>query len=455
MREYRPAIQQELRRIEPLPYDVSTFHDRRARAARRRRVSAAAVGILVGGVVVASLASILSEWNASEPASTPITPSTVSALDVAWSADAGASIDSAPVVSGGRIFVTTTAGTLISYPTECGDGSRACPPIWIADTASSFDVGGPGVGDGMVFGATADGSLLGYPVTCAPGTCAPTWVARPGGDLSAGAPVVAGGRVYVGSTDGTFSAFAVGCATYPDPCPAVWTAHLRGGYGARGYAAAEPVVVGDVVYVGSTGGTLYAFPASCRGRCEPSRAMELPGALANPLVVQGDSLLVTAGDALFAFSRRCLDPESSCGASWIGRAGALILSPPAVGSSFVYVGTTEGSVVAFPLRCGERGSVCRPSWSISGLGRLPNPSVVDGVLFVGSTWAVNDLLAFDARCGESGGSCDPLWTYQTADLGAFLQPTVSDGEAVYAVTGEPTGGGEGGPGGTVYVFRIE
>jgi len=209
-----------------------------------------------------------------------------------------------------------------------------------------------------------------------------------------------------------------------------------------------------VVYVGSTGGTLYAFPTTCRGRCEPLREVALPRALANPLVLDGDTLYVTSGRELYAFAPRCLESGASCGPNWVGRASSLILSPPAVGDGYVFVGSVDGTVAAFPLTCGDRGAVCRPSWSISGLGRLPNPSLVDGVLFVGSTWAVNQLLAFDARCGASGGSCAPLWTYQTTDLGAFLQPTATDGFAVYGVTGAPAGGGVGGPGGTVYAFRV-
>ncbi len=127
--------------------------------------------------------------------------------------------------------------------------------------------------------------------------------------------------------------------------------------------------------------------------------------------------------------------------SGLGREGTgTVLSPPVVGDGQVYVGSTDGTVSVFPVACGRSGQTCRPAWSIPDLGLLPNPSLVDGVLFVGSTWAEKELLAFDADCGASGANCVPLWTFVVTDFGAFQQPTASDGNGtLFAGTGDRPG----------------
>ena len=422
---------------------------------RRRRTTAGVVGVVVGGLVVLSIIMGLRSRTIPRPA-TPITPFTVSSLRVAWTDDTGASINSPPTVVGDRVYVTNSAGKVLAYPSTCPLDSETCRPVWTADLRkASFGYGGPGAGEGMVFAASSDGRLVGYPQACGPGTCAPTWIARPGGDLTAAAPVVADGRVYVGSDDGTFSAYPVRCSSYPQPCPARWTARLRGGYGRADWSGAQPVIADGVVYVGSTGGSLYAFPTSCRVTCEPSRVLDLSGPLANPLVLYGDTLYVTAGQDLDAIPTRCLATGASCGPRWIGRATSLIVSMPQIDDGNVFVGSTDGTVSVFPIACGGGGQMCDPSWSIEGLGRLPNPTVVNGVLFVGSTWAVNELFAYDADCGGAGGACEPLWHYVSTDLGAFQQPqALTDDGTLIAVTGDPIGGGPTGAGGFIFGFRV-
>jgi outer membrane protein assembly factor BamB len=455
MSDYRSAIEREIERVQPRPYSFEVFNDRRLRAARRRRAGATVLGVLMGATVVLSMVYALRGREHPTPATPPISPQDVSDLHVAWSRDTGASIDSTPVVVGDRVYVTNTAGTLLAFPTSCGTASATCRPIWTANegSGSTFGIGSAAVGDGMVLAGSVQGRLFGYPTSCE-GVCRPIWTARPGGDLSSASPVVAGGIVYVGSSDGTFYAYPAGCSSYPRPCPPLWTAPLRGGFGAAGYAGAQPVVADGVVYVGSTRGTLYAFPASCSSPCEPLHEVRLPGVLNNPLVLVGRTLYVTSGRDLYAFATHCLD-RTPCGPDWVGSASALILSPPAVGDGHVYVGSTDGAVWAFPETCGQGGATCRPAWSIPDLGLLPNPSLVDGVLFVGSSWAVKELLAFDADCGASG-TCSPLWTFETGDFGWLVQQTASDGGGgtLFAVTGDPTGGGAGGAGGTLYAFHV-
>jgi outer membrane protein assembly factor BamB len=467
MSDLRSAIEREIERIEPRSYPYEAFQGRRLRAARRRRAAATGLGLLVGALLVVSMVLVLRGRGGGAPATTPITPEHVSSLRLYWSHDTGASIDSAPVVAGDRVYVTDSGGELLAFPTACPT-APTCRPFWTgkAGAGASFDIGSPAVGDGMVFAASAQGDLIGYSTSCdhryreltprgGPARCAPSWIASPGGDLTTASPVVADGVVYVGSSDGALFAYPTSCSRHPRPCAPLWMASLPGGFGAHGFSGAQPVVGAGVVYVGSTDGTLYAFPTSCGSPCRPLRELHLPGVLNNPLVLVGGTLYVTSGNHLYAYPTRCLDRDQGCGPDWIGVAPSLIVSKPAVGDGHVYVGSEDGVVSAFPKACGRQGHLCQPAWSIPDLGRLPNPSLLDGVLFVGSSWDVNELLAFDARCGGAGATCSPLWTYQVTDLGSFVQQTASEGSGtLFAATGALTGGTPGGPGGRLYAFRV-
>ncbi len=140
------------------------------------------------------------------------------------------------------------------------------------------------------------------------------------------------------------------CDAPPTPtCAALWTARSAGRLRASGWAGAQPVVVDGVVYVGSTGGSLYVFPAWCRGTCEPSGVLDLSGPLANRCLY-GDTLYVTAGQDLDAIPTRCLATGASCGARWIGRATSLIVSMPQIDDGNVFVGSRTGRSRCFRSR---------------------------------------------------------------------------------------------------------
>ena len=55
MSDYGPAIQRQMERVRPRPYSFEAFQDRRLRKARRSRVKAAGLGLLVGALVVVSV----------------------------------------------------------------------------------------------------------------------------------------------------------------------------------------------------------------------------------------------------------------------------------------------------------------------------------------------------------------------------------------------------------------
>src|SRR5712691_4257809 len=115
MFDYHSAIQRQIEHVRPRPYSFDAFQDRRLRKARRRRVGAAGLGLLVAALVVASVIGALqARRHAIGPATRPITPSNVSRLGLFWSRNTGASIDSSPTVSGKRVYVTNTAGALLA-----------------------------------------------------------------------------------------------------------------------------------------------------------------------------------------------------------------------------------------------------------------------------------------------------------------------------------------------------
>ena len=181
--------------------------------------------------------------------------------------------------------------------------------------------------------------------------------------------------------------------------------------------------------------------------------MHLPGVLNNPLLVVDDTLYVTSGPDLYAFPTHCLAAGARCGPDWVGKAPELTCPLP-----WSATGRCTSARRTVLSRCSR--------WRAAGAGKRvdrlgpsptsasPNPSLVDGVLFVGSTWAEKELLAFDADCGASGATCVPLWTFVVTDFGAFQQPTASDGNGtLFAVTGDPAG--EGTPVGRgPYAFRV-
>ena len=87
----------------------------------------------------------------------------------------------------------------------------------------------------------------------------------------------------------------------------------------------------------------------------------------------------------------------------------------------VYVSSTDGGLSVFPQSCAWR---CTPAWTVDVPDGGGNPTVADGVLYVGSTGGTS---AFDAACGVGGGSCSSLWDAPSA-IGSMEDfPIVSAG----------------------------
>jgi len=247
-------------------------------------------------------------------------------------------------------------------------------------------------------------------------------------------PAVVGGVVYIGSSDGTLWAFpADGCEDSVCSVPLWKSAPL-------GRMIDSPTVANGVVYVGSqtsadsNDGKLSAFAAAGCGKavCEPlwQGAAGKDAILESSPTVAGNWVYIGAFDGLlYAF------PAHGCGATlcapaWVGVTGGTIESTPTVSGGVVYVGSDDGFLYAFAASgCGRHS--CQATWrGTLGTPKLVSsvfdstPAVLDGVVYIGSAHA---LAAFNAAGCGGGGDCKPIW--QAVDNTQFFggSPAIANG----------------------------
>ncbi|HTG48719.1 MAG TPA: PQQ-binding-like beta-propeller repeat protein [Actinomycetota bacterium] len=392
---------------------------RRRRRDRRQRIVAALVAL---GLTLAGVALLVHAYRSAQVVpSGPITPKSVSGLKLAWWGEVNSSIHANPVIADGRVFVTTQDGRVVAFDEACEATQGPCPPVWgarISDpniAGNHNPWGAPVAVGGRIYVGSQDGRLLGYPTDCV-GGCAPTWVGQTSGSLAEASIAQAEGILYVNSMSGTVYGFPEACDSYPTPCQPLWTYQMSGGTNGGG-----PVVVGDTVYAGTVAGHVYAFPTSCAQTgptCEPLWDTETGGPIGTDLASDGRSVFVPVGHQVEAFPTDC---GSTCAPNWIGpTTGHVSPSQPgyvqdAISSMAVFpgglvVGNGAATIQVFPTDCGTGGHICQPIATLKGNDTFSDPSVANGVLFVGFGQGVQ---AYDLACLEHGGSaqtCPALWT---------------------------------------------
>ena len=271
------------------------------------------------------------------------------------------------------------------------------------------------------------------------------WQAQLGQLVFSSSPAVVGGVVYIGSSDGTLWAYpAAGCGDFLCTTPLWQSTSLA-------QIIDSPTVANGIVYVGSqtsffsNDGLLSAFAASGCGKpvCAPlwQGIAGKESILESSPAVGGGFVYVGAFDGrLYAFDANgCGAP--TCLPVWTGTTGGTIESSPTIRDGVVYVGSDDGRLYAFAAAgCGRRA--CAPIWT--GAIGYPvfdsSPALSDGVLYIGSAHA---LSAFDSHgCGAS--ECQPLW--QAIDDTQFFNGSpalaygrvyigLESGIAVYAAEG--------------------
>ena len=271
------------------------------------------------------------------------------------------------------------------------------------------------------------------------------WQAQLGQLVFSSSPAVVDGVIYIGSSDGTLWAYpAEGCGAALCTTPLWQSTYLA-------QIVDSPTVADGVVYVGSqtsfdsNDGLLNAFSAAGCGAaiCAPlwQGHAGKESILNSSPAVSGGLVYVGAFDGrLYAFAANgCGRP--TCEPLWSGSTGGTIESSPTVDSGIVYIGSDDGNLYAFPANgCGARD--CAPLW-IGPLGYPAfdsTPAIAGGVVYIGSAHA---LSAFDAAgCGAA--TCAPLW--QAIDESQFFggSPALAGGRvyiglettvAVYSAAG--------------------
>jgi outer membrane protein assembly factor BamB len=263
------------------------------------------------------------------------------------------------------------------------------------------------------------------------------WQAQLGDIVDFSSPAVVNGVVYIGTTDGVLWAYpADGCGHALCTTPLWQSTSLA-------QIIDSPTVANGVVYVGSqtdpdnNDGRLNAFSASGCGQavCAPlwqgvtgsESILESSPAVADGVVYVG-----AFDGRLYAFN------ADGCGTAlcqplWTGQTGGSIESTPTVYKGHVYLGSDDGKLYVFKAAgCGK--AVCKAQWtgSIGSAVFQSSPAIAKGVVYIAGQ---NSLAAFDAKgCGAK--SCAPLW--QASDEGEFFNgsPAVHGG---YVYIGWSTG----------------
>ncbi len=331
-----------------------------------------------------------------------------------WTGRAGPIIAS-PAVVGGVVYVASFDGSLYAFDAAgvsgCSGSPTVCQPLWTGPTRGSnaHDMrSSPAVVDGVVYVADRDeGDLYAFDAAgvsgCSgsPKVCQPLWTAHTG--FVESSPAVAGGVVYVGSFyDGTLYAFDAagmsGCSGSPTVCQPLWTTNL--GFG----LSSSPAVAGGIVYDASNSGNIFsAFDAAgvsgCSGSptvCAPLWTAHIDGGLdySSPAVASGVVFVGSEGGTLYAFDAAgvlgCSGSPTECAPLWSARTDAT-RSSPAVAGGFVYVGSSDGTLHAYSLPT--------PTDSTPPAA---NPTQLPAVN--GSGWNNTDVTVSWNWADESGGS---------------------------------------------------
>jgi eukaryotic-like serine/threonine-protein kinase len=306
-------------------------------------------------------------------------------IELRWSGElSGQPYLSSPVIANGRVFI----GTWPTGPTPGGvrafdQGTGAL--LWHREQANWGVVSSPAVVDGRVFilSSDIDGNVSTVAYRAWNGD--ELWTVGTGGPMSG--PVVKDGVVYVGGRRGLFALDAVTGEQR-------WFADWPG-------LESPPTVVGDRVYVagGAEQRRVAAFAASTGARIW-TRWIS-PVQLSSPVVVGNRIYVGTSGDGIYClFARRGV-------VAWHRSAGRYMDSTPAVDGSKVYIndyGTNR--IVAYDAITGAF------AWASHGGASQGSVSVANGVVWgagldgmlVGVDAATGTVLVSKPLVGESYSS---------------------------------------------------
>jgi outer membrane protein assembly factor BamB len=238
------------------------------------------------------------------------------------------------------------------------------------------------------------------------------------------------------SAQDTFHANAARTGVYPSAGPTA-TPSVKWTFKAAGPIVTSPAIAGDVVYVGSLSGHLYAIDRAT-GQEKWNFKSRMPIA-SSPSVADGTVYFVSSAGSLAAIDAATGQPRwvyaieherkfEAKGLHGYGPSGQTIpdawdvyTSSPAVVNGTVYFGSGDGNVYAVDAKSGLL------QWKFPTRDVVhASPAVVNGTVYIGSF--DGDLYAIDAASGQQKwvfkGGQDPAIHNQ---VGFQSSPAVVDG----------------------------
>ena len=281
---------------------------------------------------------------------------------------------------------------------EQGIADEAAPPDWVVATEETIRDAERGPRNDLRMALGGPAHTGEHPGPGLVGDPRLRWKVSMAGELL-GSPVVVDDVVYIGTKSGFL--LALDTASGQER----WRFDL-GNYIIR----SSPAVVDGIVYV--TGGyDIYALDAES-GQPRWRLPIMLAGP-SSPTVVDGMLYVASQEGELYAV-------EAETGTlAWHYKADGLVFSSPAVAGSMIYFASDTGDLYALDVGTG------RLRWRVEGLGAVHgSPAVGNGAVFVSSL--DGRLMAFETETG------DERWRFTA---GGSPTPAIVDG-VVYAAAGE-------------------
>ena len=170
----------------------------------------------------------------------------------------------------------------------------------------------------------------------------------------------------------------------------------------------SPVVVNQLLFVGSDSGNVYALKADT-GRLMWSYPTGGPVSCSPAVAINGLVYVASSDFNVYALNAK------TGALVWNYPTGGPISSSPAVANGVVYVGSEDANVYALNARTGAKLWSYATGWSV-----YSSPAVINGVVYVGSD--DSNVYALNATTGGM------LWSYNVGSYARIVSsPAVANG----------------------------
>ena len=291
---------------------------------------------------------------------------------VLWRQKTGGEVQSSPVVVDGVVYIGSDDGKLYALHAAATPGKQV---IWSQPIGGQV-VSSPAVSSNGSTVYVGSSNYL-YALLTSPRVSSHVaWRVPTGGMIRSG-PVVAGNVIYVGSESGGLYAVRA-------------DGSVKWNYSAAGFVDSNPTVTvaGGVVYFGNHDGDVYAINATT-GNLLWQYHVTTGRADARP-VVADNVVYIGTDSGLYAIKP---GGPSSFSALWHNPADNLVVSGPAVAGGVLYVGTGNGPGAGAGTLYALNALTGHTNWRHTiGPAIFSSPVVSGNMIFIGSE--DDDLYAF-------------------------------------------------------------